>query len=42
MGNTQFGFRAGRGTTQAIYVARRIQEFAERAGLTAKFVFLDW
>ena len=42
LGNTQFGFRRGKGTTQAIYVARRVQEFMERGGLDAQFVFLDW
>ena len=42
IGETQFGFRKGKGTTQAIYVARRIQEFAERNGLRAQFIFLDW
>ena len=42
IGQEQFGFRKKRGTTQAIFVARRVQEFAERAGLRAQFVFLDW
>ena len=42
IGETQFGFRKGKGTTQAIYVARRLQEFAERVGLRAQFVFLVW
>ena len=42
MGETQFGFRRGKSTTHAIYIARRVQEFAERAGMRAQFVFLDW
>ena len=42
MGGTQIGFRKGRSTTHTIYIARRMQEFAERAGLRAHFVFLDW
>ena len=39
---TQFGFRAGRRTTHAIHIARRIQEFAERAGIVGTMIFLDW
>jgi len=42
IGNNQFGFRKGKSTTQAIYIARRIQEFAERAGLRGQMIFLDW
>ena len=42
VGGTQFDFRRGKGTTQAMYIARNIQEFAERAGLRAQLVFLDW
>ena len=29
---TQFGFRTGKGTSHALFIARRLQEFAERAG----------
>ena len=39
---TQFGFRARRSTTHAIHIARRIQEFAERAGITGTMICLDW
>ena len=39
---TQFGFRKGKSTTQAMYIARRIQEYAERAGLPGTMIFLDW
>ena len=39
---TQFGFREGKSTTQAMYIARRIQEYAERAGLPRTMIFLDW
>ena len=28
LGQTQFGFRTGKSTTQAIYIARRMQELA--------------
>ena len=40
--STQYGFRKGKSTTQAIYLARRLQEFAERAGLPGTMIFLDW
>ena len=40
LGKSQFGFRKGMGTTHAIYVARRVQEIVERAGLRAQFVSL--
>ena len=40
--NTQFGFRKGKSTTHAMFVARRIQEYAERAGLPGTMIFLDW
>ena len=39
---TQFGFCTGKGTTQAIHIARRIQEYAERAGLQGTMIFFDW
>ena len=28
--------------TQAMFIARRIQEYAERAGLPGTMIFLDW
>ena len=40
--DTQFGFRKSKATTQALFTARRIQEFAERAGLPGAMIFLDW
>ena len=40
--NTQYGFRRNKSTTQALYLARRLQEFAERAGLPGNLMFLDW
>ena len=40
--STQFGLRKDKSTTQAMYVARREQEFAERAGLPGTMIFLDW
>ena len=39
---SQFGFRVGKDTTQAIHIARRIQEYAERAGIRGTMIFLDW
>ena len=39
---TQFGFRKKKNTEQALFIARRIQEFAERAGLPGTMVLLDW
>ena len=39
---TQYGFRAKRSTTQALYIARRIQDLSEQAGQNSIFVFLDW
>ena len=39
---TQFGFRKKKSTIQALFVARRIQEFAERAGLPGTLILLDW
>ena len=38
--STQFGFRKDKSTTQAMDVARRVQEFAERAGLPGTMIFL--
>ena len=39
---TQFGFRTGKGTSHALFIARRLQEFAERAGWPGLLVLLDW
>ena len=40
--STQFGFRKGRSTIYALFTARRIQDFAERAGYDGTLLFLDW
>jgi hypothetical protein len=39
---TQYGFRAKRSTTQAIYIVRRAIDMAERAGTQLFTTFLDW
>ncbi len=39
---TQYGFRQKRSTSQALYVARRIQDLAEQSGDEVLLVFLDW
>ena len=38
----QFGFRKGKSTTDALFIARRVQEYAERAGLPGLMLLLDW
>ena len=40
--STQYGFRATRSTSQAIHVARRLVESAERRGSTLCIQLLDW
>ena len=39
---TQYGFRSGRSTSHAIYILRRIQDYAEMKGAKMNMVFLDW
>ena len=39
---TQYGFRAGRRTTQAIYCIRRVMDNAERRGRKLGIALLDW
>ena len=39
---TQYGFRAERGTEDAIHLIRRIAEFGEQTINTSIMVFLDW
>ena len=39
MCNTQFGFRKNRSTTDALFIARRIQDLGERSGLDWKLAF---
>ena len=40
--DTQYGFRREKSTLHALHIARRIQEYAEKAGLPGTMVFLDW
>ena len=40
--NTQYGFRKGKRTTHALYIARRIQDLAEQSGDNIVLVLLDW
>ena len=39
---TQYGFRKGRSTTQALFIARRSQDLAEQTKDGTAMVFLDW
>ena len=39
---TQFGFRSGRSTVDALFIARRLQEYAERRGQKGLMLLLDW
>lgn len=39
---TQYGFRAAKSTSHAIFLARRIMERCEAAGTRATLVLLDW
>jgi len=40
--NTQYGFRQGKSTAQAIYLARRILDLSEREGSNLSMILLDW
>ena len=42
LSNLQYGFRKTRSTSQPLFIARRIQDFAEAAGDKLFLVFLDW
>lgn len=42
MGESQFGFRTGRGTTDAIFVARQIMEKAKEHNVPIHFNFIDF
>ena len=42
MWKTQFGFRKKHSTAEALYISRRIQDWAETSGDKTFFVFLDW
>ena len=39
---TQFGFRAHRSTTHALFVARRLQDIGEQSGANVVLALLDW
>jgi len=39
---SQFGFRKQRDTTQALYIARRLQDIAEQSGENVILTALDW
>ena len=39
---TQFGFRKKKSTAQAIFIARRLMDMAERQGTNMSLIFLDW
>ena len=39
---TQFGFRRGKGTTQPLFIIRRLQDYAMRTGQPFQLLFLDW
>ena len=39
---TQYGFRQGKSTSHAIFLARRLQSFAEVTGKNIAIVLLDW
>ena len=38
----QYSFREKKGTTHAIFIAHRLPEYAERAGIDGQMVLLDW
>ena len=40
--DTQFGFRKNRSTSDALFVAKRMQEYAERRGQKGLMILLDW
>ena len=39
---TSYGFRHGKSTAQAIYLARRILDLSEREGSNLSMILLDW
>ena len=40
--DTQFGFRKGRSTSDAIHILRRVIEMTEAAGINLSVISLDW
>ena len=39
---TQYGFRKGKSTSQAVFVARRLQDMAEKSTCSGTLILLDW
>ena len=39
---TQYGFRRNRSTIDALFIARRLQDYAERKGQKGLMLLLDW
>ena len=39
---TQYGFRKNKSTIGAVFIARRLQELAERKGSSNMMLLLDW
>ena len=42
LSKTQYGFRPGKSTSDALYVIRRIQDYAESKGARLSLALLDW
>ena len=42
MQKTQYGFRPQKSTSQALFLARRLLDIAERQGTNMTLVLLDW
>ncbi len=39
---TQYGFRKGKSTSHAIFLARRIRDICEQRGSNMSMILLDW
>ena len=42
LSDTQFGFRKAKSAAQVVFIARRLQDYAERMGFNGALLFLDW
>ena len=42
LSETQFGFRKAKSITHAVFIGRRLQDYAERMGFNGALLFLDW
>ena len=42
LSNTQYGFRPQTSTSHAIYIIRRLQDYAESKGARLSLALLDW